>query len=130
MKKNMSISIILILTLSLITSVSSAWWFSKKNQKEIVVIDVENIIEKRRQEFMSKYTDLDITTASNQVRMQEDIAQFADKPQPAFEMIKNNRTEAVRRKFDQQCSTRKEELLDCWFQPAVKEMLIAAAEKF
>lgn len=60
----------------------------------------------------------------------EQIAQFADKPQPAFEMIKNNRTEEVRRKFDQQCSTRKQELLDCWFQPAVKEMLIAAAEKF
>ena len=60
----------------------------------------------------------------------KNIALFADKPQPAFEMIKNNRTESVRRIFAQQRNTRKEELLDCWFRPAVKEMLIVAAEKF
>jgi enoyl-CoA hydratase/carnithine racemase len=60
----------------------------------------------------------------------EAIGTLADKPQRAFSLIKRNRTEAVCRQFESRRSEKKEEMLACWFQPAVQELLKKAAEKF
>jgi enoyl-CoA hydratase/carnithine racemase len=60
----------------------------------------------------------------------EAIEALADKPQKAFGLIKQNRTEAVCRQFEKRRSEKKEEMLSCWFQPAVQELLKKAAEKF
>ena len=60
----------------------------------------------------------------------EAIGALADKPQKAFGLIKRNRTEAVCRQFESRRSEKKEEMLACWFQPAVQELLKKAAEKF
>jgi len=60
----------------------------------------------------------------------EAIGALADKPQKAFGLIKQNRTEAVCRQFESRRSEKKEEMLACWFQPAVQKLLKKAAEKF
>jgi enoyl-CoA hydratase/carnithine racemase len=60
----------------------------------------------------------------------EAIGTLADKPQNAFGLIKRNRTETVARQFDSRRREKKEEMLACWFQPAVQELLVKAAEKF
>lgn len=60
----------------------------------------------------------------------EAIGALADKPQKAFGLIKQNRTEAVCGQFESRRSEKKEEMLACWFQPAVQELLKKAAEKF
>lgn len=58
------------------------------------------------------------------------IAELARKPQPAYRIIKHNRIESVQRQFAPQRTAKRDELLDCWFQPAVQGMLARAAEKF
>ncbi|MFZ0131927.1 MAG: enoyl-CoA hydratase/isomerase family protein [Desulfobacterales bacterium] len=60
----------------------------------------------------------------------EAIGAVADKPRGAFELIKRNRTEAVRREFESRRLEKKEEMLACWFQPSVQKLLGKAAEKF
>ena len=60
----------------------------------------------------------------------ETIGAQADKPQRAFSLIKLNRTEAVCRQFESRRTEKKEEMLACWFQPAVQDLLKKAAEKF
>ncbi|MGA9236658.1 MAG: enoyl-CoA hydratase/isomerase family protein [Desulfobacterales bacterium] len=60
----------------------------------------------------------------------EAIGTLADKPERAYSLIKRNRTEAVCRQFESRRSEKKEEMLACWFQPAVQELLKKAAEKF
>jgi enoyl-CoA hydratase/carnithine racemase len=60
----------------------------------------------------------------------EAIETLADKPQKAFGLIKQNRTEAVCRQFEGRRSEKKEEMLACWFKPAVQELLKKAAEKY
>jgi enoyl-CoA hydratase/carnithine racemase len=58
------------------------------------------------------------------------ISFLAEKPRNAFRMIKQNRTEAIRSKFEQNRDERKKDLLSCWFEPSVHELLKKAAEKF
>lgn len=63
-------------------------------------------------------------------RALEKISHLAEKPRVAFSLIKRNRTEAVRSRFDGNRAKRKEEMLSCWFEPDVQELLQKAAEKF
>ena len=75
---------------------------------------------------------VDAILPENRIETQalEKMAELARKPQPAFEIIKNNRIESVRRQFARHRNEKKEKLLDCWFQPPVQEMLTQAAEVF
>ena len=58
------------------------------------------------------------------------VAPLAEKSPPAFALIKRNRTDGVRREFERHRFRRKEEMLSCWFEPAVRKLLVKAAEKF
>jgi len=58
------------------------------------------------------------------------ISHLAEKPQSAFTLIKRNHTDAVRLTFERCRIERKEEMLSCWFDPSVHELLEKAAEKF
>ena len=60
----------------------------------------------------------------------EAFGALADKPQNAFGLIKRNRTETLARQFESRRSEKKEEMLACWFEPAVQELLKKAVEKF
>ena len=60
----------------------------------------------------------------------EAVGTLADKPQGAFGLVKRYRTESVVRRFERRRREKKEEMLACWFQPTVQEMLKKAAEKF
>ena len=63
-------------------------------------------------------------------RTLEMISLLAEKPHGAFRMIKQNRTEAIRSNFEENRDERKEDMLSCWFEPSVHELLKKAAEKF
>lgn len=63
-------------------------------------------------------------------RALELIEALAQKPQPAFRLAKRNRTQTVCLKFETHRRARKEDMLDCWFQPSVRELLEKATEKF
>jgi enoyl-CoA hydratase/carnithine racemase len=71
-----------------------------------------------------------ITEENIEARALEMISRLAEKPRRAFGLIKQNRTEAVRLKFEENRVERKEEMLSCWFEPSVHELLEKAAEKF
>jgi enoyl-CoA hydratase/carnithine racemase len=70
------------------------------------------------------------TEKTIEARALEVISTLAEKPRVAFSLIKRNRGEAVRFRFEQNRTKRKEEMLSCWFEPSVQELLKKAAEKF
>jgi enoyl-CoA hydratase/carnithine racemase len=73
----------------------------------------------------------EITTEEKiEERSLELISHLAEKPRAAFSLIKQNRTEAVRARFEGNRTQHKEEMLSCWFEPSVHKLLETAAEKF
>lgn len=63
-------------------------------------------------------------------RALEMVSTLAEKSRAAFSLIKQNRTEAVRCSFERHRDERKKDMLTCWFDPSVHDMLKIAAEKF
>ena len=60
----------------------------------------------------------------------EHVTDLGHRSQPAFALIKAHRTEDLQMNFIAQRQRKKEQLLQCWFQPRVQNLLRAAAEKF
>ena len=60
----------------------------------------------------------------------EKIAELAALPPHGLTVIKNNRVEAVRSQYEDMRGTEADLFLDCWFDPAVQELLEEAAKKF
>lgn len=60
----------------------------------------------------------------------EIVSTLAEKSRAAFSLIKQNRTEEVRFRFESHRDERKRDMLACWFDPSVGELLRIAAEKF
>jgi enoyl-CoA hydratase/carnithine racemase len=60
----------------------------------------------------------------------EAVDRMVQRPQPAFGIIKKNRIQAVCRRFESHRRAKKEEMMSCWFLPAVQTLLTQAAEKF
>ena len=58
------------------------------------------------------------------------IAELAALPPYGIRVVKNNRIEAVRSKYVEMGSADADRFLDCWFNPAVRELLSEAAKKF
>jgi len=58
------------------------------------------------------------------------IPALAALPPEGLTLIKNNRVEAVRSRFDKMRESETDGFLSCWFNPSVQELLRAAAEKF
>ena len=58
------------------------------------------------------------------------IAELAAFPPYGFTVIKNNRVETVRLRYEAMRAVDTELFLDCWFNPAVRELLKEAAQKF
>jgi hypothetical protein len=57
----------------------SGWRFAKKYSKQIVVLDVEKIVQKRKDEFTAKYNARDTNKTVTKEEMMDDITQFAQK---------------------------------------------------
>jgi len=58
------------------------------------------------------------------------IAELAALPPSGITVVKNNRIEAVRSRYEEMRSADADWFLDCWFNPAVQELLSEAAKKF
>lgn len=58
------------------------------------------------------------------------IEPLAEKSPQAFGIIKENRIGGVRREFAENRESQKQQMLDCWFRPEVRNMLERAAAKF
>jgi enoyl-CoA hydratase/carnithine racemase len=58
------------------------------------------------------------------------IAKLAALPPSGITVVKNNRIEAVRSRYEEMRSADADWFLDCWFNPAVRELLKEAAKKF
>ena len=65
------------LAISIISGMASGWYFSKSENKEIVVLDVVKIIEAKKKEFVEKYHDRE---ADPRVKkdMEREISFFID----------------------------------------------------
>lgn len=75
-----SLFIVITLLIGCIGSGSfSGWWFAKRHSKKIVVIDVEKIVQKRKDEFTTKYNARDTDNTVTKQEMMTDITQFAHK---------------------------------------------------
>ncbi len=60
------------------------WHSNQKNTKKIVVIDIEKIIEQRKEEFAKKYSSSDINNATTKNEMSDDIKMFAERLEEAI----------------------------------------------
>lgn len=60
----------------------------------------------------------------------EKVAELAALPPFGFTLIKANRVEEIQSKFKEKGSAKMNIFLDCWFNPAVQELLKEAAKKF
>lgn len=61
------------------------FWHSTQNKsKRIVVIDIEKIIEQRKEEFAKKYSSSDINNATTKNEMSDDIKMFAERLEEAI----------------------------------------------
>jgi enoyl-CoA hydratase/carnithine racemase len=58
------------------------------------------------------------------------VAALAALPPYGFSLIKANRVEEIQARFNERGSVKTGLFLDCWFKPAVQELLKAAAKKF
>ena len=58
------------------------------------------------------------------------IAELAALPPSGITVVKNNRIEAVRSRYEEMRSADADWFLDCWFNPAVQELLKETAKKF
>ncbi len=58
------------------------------------------------------------------------IATLAALPSGGLTLIKNNRVEAVRSRYDKMRESDTDGFLNCWFDPDVQELLTEAAKKF
>lgn len=70
--------IIFTAVISFISGTVSGWYFSRTNNKEIVVLDIGKIIEAKRVEFIEKYKDRNITPQVRQ-EMEREISLFIDR---------------------------------------------------
>lgn len=73
------LTVIALLIVCLASGAFSGWWFAQKYSKQIVVIDVEQIVQKRKDEFTAKYKDTDTANTATKQEMTTDITQFAKK---------------------------------------------------
>ncbi|MEJ2731863.1 MAG: enoyl-CoA hydratase/isomerase family protein [Deltaproteobacteria bacterium] len=60
----------------------------------------------------------------------EKVASLAGLPPYGFNLIKENRVEEIRSRFKEKGSAKIDLFLNCWFDPAVQELLKEAAKKF
>ena len=58
------------------------------------------------------------------------IAELTGLPPQGLTLVKKNRTQAVRSQYEAARNTEADLFLDCWFNPAVQELLKEAAKKF
>ncbi len=58
------------------------------------------------------------------------IAALEALPPEGLTLIKNNRVETVRSRFDKMRESETDGFLNCWYNPSVQELLRAAAGKF
>ena len=70
--------VVLIVVISFIAGIGGAWLFSQRLTKKIVVVDVEKIINKRKEEFTQKYSHRDIVEETTKNEMSTDIREFAE----------------------------------------------------
>jgi hypothetical protein len=51
-------------------------------------------------------------------------------PTYGFPLIKNNRVEEICSRYEEKRNSKTEAFLDCWFSPAVQDLLSKAAKRF
>jgi hypothetical protein len=69
----------LIVLISFAAGIGGAWLFTQYLAKKIVAVDVEKIINKRKEEFTQKYSHRDIGDEATKNDMSRDIRDFAEK---------------------------------------------------
>ena len=70
--------LVLVFIISAVAGTGSAWLLTQHFSKKIVVVDVEKIINKRKDEFTKKYSHRDVGDESARNEMSGDIKEFAD----------------------------------------------------
>jgi len=64
--------------LSVVSGMASGWYFSGKNETEIVVLDVAKIVDGKKKEFIEKYRDRGIDPGAKD-EMGREISMFTDR---------------------------------------------------
>ena len=70
--------LVLSLAVSTISGMASGWYFSRSNNREIVVLDVVKIIEAKKKEFVEKYREREANPQMKE-NMEREISFFIDR---------------------------------------------------
>jgi hypothetical protein len=80
-----------VIAASIISGIAGSWWFTKNEVKKVVVIDIERIVNKRKEEFSRKYKNTDIDNVTTKTDMANDIKLFAEKLGRILEVESKNK---------------------------------------
>jgi hypothetical protein len=87
-KSNRAFSItfgmVLLVVICIAAGYVTFWHTNQNKSKRIVVIDIEKIIEQRKEEFAKKYSSSDINNATTKNEMSDDIKMFAERLEEAI----------------------------------------------
>lgn len=89
---NLSMLILLCLSLSIGSGILSGWWFGRNSQakREVVVLDVGSIVEAKKKEFIEKYKEKEASPALK-TEMQKEISIFTERLNRIIEGESKNR---------------------------------------
>ena len=65
-----------------------------------------------------------------ETRAIEKVKALTELPRKALSLMKINRTQAIRAKYDALKDADVKDFIDCWFSPETQELLHAASQKF
>jgi len=65
------------MAISILSGIASGWYFSRPNEREIVVLDVARIVEAKKKEFIEKYRDRG-TDPKMREEMEKEISSFTN----------------------------------------------------
>ena len=77
-KKGLLRVLIFSAAISILSGMVSGWYFSRTNEREIVVLDVARIVETKKKEFIEKYRERGIDPKMRE-EMEREISSFTDR---------------------------------------------------
>lgn len=81
---SITFGMVLLVVLCIAVGYVTFWHANQNKSKRIVVIDIEKIIEQRKEEFAKKYSSSDINNATTKNEMSDDIKMFAERLEEAI----------------------------------------------
>ncbi len=94
-KRGILLVLVFSAAVSILSGMASGWYFSRTNEREIVVLDIAKIVDAKKKEFIEKYRDREADPKLKQ-EMEREISSFTDRLNRVIEEESRGRVVLVR----------------------------------